>query len=208
MMIDFALQAEREGLDTREAITQACLLRFRPIMMTTMRGAVRRAAARFRHGRRLGIAPSARDNDRRRPARQPGADPVYDAGDLSVSRRFGKWGGASVAAAYYLRRGAGRASLARDRACARSRRCGARARAVGRLHCGGPGLSEAGRDRSRRSTRRSRAGRSRTPRDDFAKGEWWTPFRDRELDRLEATGRRLQPDPEGGRGQLPRRRWR
>ena len=35
MMIDFALQAEREGLDTREAITRACLLRFRPIMMTT-----------------------------------------------------------------------------------------------------------------------------------------------------------------------------
>jgi multidrug efflux pump len=35
MMIDFALQAEREGLDTRAAITQACLLRFRPIMMTT-----------------------------------------------------------------------------------------------------------------------------------------------------------------------------
>ena len=36
MMIDFALQAEREdGLDTSEAITQACLLRFRPIMMTT-----------------------------------------------------------------------------------------------------------------------------------------------------------------------------
>jgi multidrug efflux pump len=35
MMIDFALQAEREGLSTREAITQACLLRFRPIMMTT-----------------------------------------------------------------------------------------------------------------------------------------------------------------------------
>jgi len=35
MMIDFALQAERQGLDTKEAITQACLLRFRPIMMTT-----------------------------------------------------------------------------------------------------------------------------------------------------------------------------
>ncbi len=35
MMIDFALHAERQGLDTREAITQACLLRFRPIMMTT-----------------------------------------------------------------------------------------------------------------------------------------------------------------------------
>jgi multidrug efflux pump len=35
MMVDFALEAERQGLDTREAIEQACLLRFRPIMMTT-----------------------------------------------------------------------------------------------------------------------------------------------------------------------------
>ena len=37
MMIDFALEAERvEGLAPRDAIYQACLLRFRPIMMTTM----------------------------------------------------------------------------------------------------------------------------------------------------------------------------
>jgi multidrug efflux pump len=37
MMIDFALEAERgQGLSARDAITQACLLRFRPIMMTTM----------------------------------------------------------------------------------------------------------------------------------------------------------------------------
>jgi multidrug efflux pump len=37
MMIDFALDAEREeGKPPREAIFQACLLRFRPIMMTTM----------------------------------------------------------------------------------------------------------------------------------------------------------------------------
>jgi multidrug efflux pump subunit AcrB len=37
MMIDFAVEAEREeGLDTLQAIRQACLLRFRPIMMTTM----------------------------------------------------------------------------------------------------------------------------------------------------------------------------
>ena len=37
MMIDFALEAERtEGRKPEEAIYQACLLRFRPIMMTTM----------------------------------------------------------------------------------------------------------------------------------------------------------------------------
>jgi len=37
MMIDFALEAERkEGKPAREAIFQASLLRFRPIMMTTM----------------------------------------------------------------------------------------------------------------------------------------------------------------------------
>ncbi|MFL5336487.1 MAG: efflux RND transporter permease subunit, partial [Geminicoccaceae bacterium] len=37
MMIDFALEAERErGLGSRAGIFEACLLRFRPIMMTTM----------------------------------------------------------------------------------------------------------------------------------------------------------------------------
>jgi multidrug efflux pump len=37
MMIDFALEAERqEGMNPRDAIYQACLLRFRPILMTTM----------------------------------------------------------------------------------------------------------------------------------------------------------------------------
>jgi multidrug efflux pump len=37
MMIDFALQAEREGgMKTEDAIFEACMLRFRPILMTTM----------------------------------------------------------------------------------------------------------------------------------------------------------------------------
>jgi HAE1 family hydrophobic/amphiphilic exporter-1 len=36
-MVDFAIQAEREQhLSPHDAIRQACLLRFRPIMMTTM----------------------------------------------------------------------------------------------------------------------------------------------------------------------------
>jgi multidrug efflux pump len=37
MMVDFALEAEREhGKNATDAIYEACLLRFRPIMMTTM----------------------------------------------------------------------------------------------------------------------------------------------------------------------------
>jgi HAE1 family hydrophobic/amphiphilic exporter-1 len=36
MMIDFALDAERQGKTPYDAIYQGCLLRFRPIMMTTM----------------------------------------------------------------------------------------------------------------------------------------------------------------------------
>ena len=37
MMIDFALEAERtQGMSPRDSIVQACLLRFRPIMMTTL----------------------------------------------------------------------------------------------------------------------------------------------------------------------------
>ena len=46
MMIDFALAAERsEGMSPREAIHQACLLRFRPIMMTTMAALISARAA-------------------------------------------------------------------------------------------------------------------------------------------------------------------
>jgi multidrug efflux pump subunit AcrB len=36
MMIDFALTAERGGMSPRQAIIQACVLRFRPITMTTL----------------------------------------------------------------------------------------------------------------------------------------------------------------------------
>ncbi|NII11256.1 efflux RND transporter permease subunit [Oleiagrimonas sp. C23AA] len=35
MMIDFAIEAQRSGMNARDAIHRACLLRFRPIMMTT-----------------------------------------------------------------------------------------------------------------------------------------------------------------------------
>ena len=36
MMVDFAIDAQRQGKSPAEAIHEACLVRFRPIMMTTM----------------------------------------------------------------------------------------------------------------------------------------------------------------------------
>jgi HAE1 family hydrophobic/amphiphilic exporter-1 len=36
MMVDFAVEAQRQGKSPAEAIHEACLVRFRPIMMTTM----------------------------------------------------------------------------------------------------------------------------------------------------------------------------
>jgi len=51
MMIDFALHAERtEGKPPLEAIYQACLLRFRPIMMTTMAALLGAVPLAFSHG--------------------------------------------------------------------------------------------------------------------------------------------------------------
>jgi multidrug efflux pump len=63
MMIDFAIEAERDQrLSPREAIHQACLLRFRPIMMTTMAALLGGLPLALQHGtgselrRPLGVA--------------------------------------------------------------------------------------------------------------------------------------------------------
>ena len=63
MMIDFALEAERdEGLPPEKSIYQACLLRFRPIMMTTMAALLGALPLALQHGegselrRPMGIA--------------------------------------------------------------------------------------------------------------------------------------------------------
>jgi multidrug efflux pump len=51
MMIDFALDAQRrEGRSAREAIYQACLLRFRPILMTTLAALLGAVPLAFSHG--------------------------------------------------------------------------------------------------------------------------------------------------------------
>ena len=88
MMVDFAIAAERdEHLSPAEAIRKACLLRFRPIMMTTMAALLGGVPLMLGHRHRLGDPPAARLRDGGRAARQPGADAVHDAGHLSLSRR-------------------------------------------------------------------------------------------------------------------------
>ncbi len=87
LMIDFAIAAERnEGKSSRDAIFEACLLRFRPILMTTMAALLGRAAAGVGNRHRIGAAASSRHHDHRRPDLQPDADPLHDAGGLSVLR--------------------------------------------------------------------------------------------------------------------------
>jgi HAE1 family hydrophobic/amphiphilic exporter-1 len=36
MMVDFAIEAQKQGISAEQAIYDACIVRFRPIMMTTM----------------------------------------------------------------------------------------------------------------------------------------------------------------------------
>jgi hydrophobe/amphiphile efflux-1 (HAE1) family protein len=50
MLVDFAINRERAGLSAREAIRQACLLRFRPIVMTTMTALLSGLPLMFGHG--------------------------------------------------------------------------------------------------------------------------------------------------------------
>jgi len=50
LMVDFALEAERAGKAPQQAIYEACLLRFRPIMMTTMAAMLGALPLVLRHG--------------------------------------------------------------------------------------------------------------------------------------------------------------
>ena len=85
MMIDFALDAERkEGMTPVNAIYQACLLRFRPIMMTTMAALLARRALGAGHRHGFGTAPAFGDHHGRRAPLKPVADALHDPGHLSL----------------------------------------------------------------------------------------------------------------------------
>ena len=85
MMIDFAIHEKRvHNLGARDAIFQACLLRFRPIMMTTMAAILGAMplGAELRQRRR--DPPAARHLDHGRADHQPIADALHHAGALSL----------------------------------------------------------------------------------------------------------------------------
>ena len=70
----------------RRPSIEACLLRFRPIMMTTMAALLGGLPLALGTGIGLGVAPAAGHHHRRRLAREPGAHALHHAGDLHVLR--------------------------------------------------------------------------------------------------------------------------
>ena len=87
MMVDFAAVAEREhGKSPLEAIHEACLVRFRPIMMTTMCALVGTLPIAFGYGAGARVAAAARAGGRRRPAGLAGADALHHPGLLRLHR--------------------------------------------------------------------------------------------------------------------------
>ena len=88
MMIDFALAAERnEGKNSRDSIVEACMLRFRPILMTTMAALLGALPLALGNRHRIRASPSAGNHHHRRIAVEPVADAVHDAGGLSLLRQ-------------------------------------------------------------------------------------------------------------------------
>jgi hypothetical protein len=128
MMIDFALVAEREhGLKPAEAIYQACLLRFRPIMMTNHGGIAWRAAADARHRHRLGNPPAARVCHCGRTRRQSVSDALHDTDSLPLSRPSARLAARRPRQGAVARTGvADESGMKRDRAA--GLRCGAQRR--------------------------------------------------------------------------------
>ncbi len=87
MLVDFALQVEHsEGLTAEESIYQACVLRFRPILMTTMAALLGAVPMMLGTGVGSENSPAARLRHRRRPCCVADSDPLYDAGHLYLLR--------------------------------------------------------------------------------------------------------------------------
>ena len=85
MMVDFALEAERKhGKSSTDAIYEASLLRFRPIMMTTMAALLAGIPLAAGHRDWLRTAPAAGHLHGWRAAAEPGAYALHHAGHLHL----------------------------------------------------------------------------------------------------------------------------
>ena len=90
MMVDFALDAERkEGKNPVDAIYQACLLRFRPIMMTTMSALLAALPLAISSGVGAELRRPTGHLHHRRSGLQPGAHPLHDACHIPLVRQVG-----------------------------------------------------------------------------------------------------------------------
>ena len=94
MMIDFALDAQRAGQPAAEAIFQGCLLRFRPIMMTTMAALMATLPIAIGVGAGSRRPSLARPGRGRRPHPLAAADALHHAGHLPLPRRVPRARGA------------------------------------------------------------------------------------------------------------------
>jgi hypothetical protein len=89
MVVDVALARQRAGESAYDAVRHASILRFRPILMTTLAAAAGAVAYRRRLGRRGRAAPAAGPRRGGRPRRVAGDDAVHHAGAVSRLRQAG-----------------------------------------------------------------------------------------------------------------------
>jgi multidrug efflux pump subunit AcrB len=86
MLVDLAITREREGLSPERARSEACRLRFRPILMTTMAAMLGGVPLMLGTGAGSELRQPLGDAMVVRPRIEPASDPVHDADHLSLSR--------------------------------------------------------------------------------------------------------------------------
>ena len=89
LIVEFAMMKYHEGMPLAQAAVEGAKLRFRPIIMTSLRADLRRAAARDQHGRRRGEPSLARHQRHRRHAGGDVHRDVLRAAVLPLDRGLG-----------------------------------------------------------------------------------------------------------------------
>ena len=88
LLVEYAIERERDGYTQREALLEACRERARPIVMTTLAMMAGMLPTALTPGQRLGVPPADGRRGDRRPDHLHRALPAAGAGGLRVRRRF------------------------------------------------------------------------------------------------------------------------